>query len=158
MLIKTAFGDSLSHMKLRHGATDIAVGTKEGSTTDSLLSELHAAPYEQLRPAIQRAPFVFTSPHSGRLYPQTFLSQSRLSGAGLRRSEDAFVDRLFARVVGSGAPLIAARFPRAYVDANRAPNELDPTMFSGSLTVPVDKSSPRVNAGLGVIPRLVRDG
>src|SRR5206468_2433734 len=54
--------------------------------------------------------------------------------------------------------LLAARFPRAYVDANRAPTELDPSMFTGALSVPVDASSPRVNAGLGVIPRIVRDG
>ena len=56
-----------------------------------------------------------------------------------------------------GAPLIAARFPRAFVDANRAPGELDPAMFDAPL-VSVGPRSPRVAAGLGVIPRVVRDG
>ena len=61
-------------------------------------------------------------------------------------------------MVSLGAPLIAARFPRCYLDANRAPGELDPSMFDDVLEVPLDDGSPRVNAGLGVIPRIVRDG
>jgi len=126
--------------------------------SDPVLWDLYEKPYSLMRPAVQRAPFVFASPHSGRLYPRAFLSQSRLSGASLRRSEDAFADGLFAGAVRLGAPLIAARFPRAYVDANRAPTELDSSMFNGALSVPVDASSPRVSAGLGVIPRIVRDG
>lgn len=101
---------------------------------------------------------MFASPHSGRTYPQTFLAQSRLSGSNLRRSEDAYVDCLFADVVRLGTPLLAARFPRAYVDANRAPDELDPTMFAGPLKIHADSASPRVSGGLGVIPRIVRDG
>jgi N-formylglutamate deformylase len=81
-----------------------------------------------------------------------------LSALTLRRSEDAFVDELFAGVEGLGAPLIAARFPRAYCDVNRGPGELDPAMFSAALGLAVDAPSPRVQAGLGVIPRIVRDG
>lgn len=127
-------------------------------TADPVLADLVAAPYQLVRPATQRIPFIFASPHSGRLYPRAFLSQSRLTGANLRRSEDAYVEQLFASVVSLGAPLIAARFPRAYVDANRAPNELDPTMFIGPLALPADPTSARVCAGLGVIPKLVRDG
>jgi N-formylglutamate amidohydrolase len=125
---------------------------------DPVLENLHAAPFAVAGPAVQRIPFVFASPHSGRLYPARFLAQSRLSGASLRRSEDAFTDELFGGVVELGAPLLAARFPRAYVDANREPAELDPAMFDGPLPVAADASSPRVQAGLGVIPRIVRDG
>jgi N-formylglutamate deformylase len=66
---------------------------------------------------------------------------------------------LFAQAgLGLGAPMIAARFPRAFLDVNRAPGELDPGLFDGALTEPVDAPSPRVQAGLGVIPRIVRDG
>jgi N-formylglutamate deformylase len=61
-------------------------------------------------------------------------------------------------VVELGAPLIAARFPRAYLDVNRSPAELDAAMFEGRLPGALDTASPRVNAGLGVIPRVVRDG
>ena len=102
-------------------------------------------------------PFIFASPHSGRVYPSSFAESSRLDPISLRRSEDAFVDELFDSVIELGAPLIAARFPRAFVDANRAPGELDPAMFDAPL-VAVGPRSPRVAAGLGVIPRVVRDG
>ncbi|MBV9570798.1 MAG: N-formylglutamate amidohydrolase [Alphaproteobacteria bacterium] len=132
--------------------------TPGGPPVDGLLTTLHAAPYVISRPAARLNPFVFASPHSGRLYPESFLRQSRLSALALRRSEDAHVDDLFAGVPELGAPFIAARFPRAYIDANRAPGELDETMFDGPLHVPVEQISARVNAGLGVIPRVVRDG
>jgi N-formylglutamate deformylase len=125
---------------------------------DAALALLQAEPFRVLRPARQTLPFVFASPHSGRIYPASLVEKSRLNALTLRRSEDAFVDELFAGVTGMGAPLIAARFPRAYCDVNRAPSELDPAMFSGPLRVAVDTPSPRVTAGLGVIPRIVRDG
>jgi N-formylglutamate deformylase len=119
---------------------------------------LYARPMEIARPALHTAPFIFASPHSGRLYPASFVAQSRLSATSLRRSEDAYVEELFEGAVALGAPLIAARFPRAYLDVNRSQSELDPTMFDGPLTLAHEPSSPRVQAGLGVIPRIVRDG
>jgi N-formylglutamate deformylase len=125
---------------------------------DAALALLCSEPFQTLRPARHTIPFVFASPHSGRVYPRALLENSRLDALTLRRSEDAFVDELFASVPKLGAPLIAARFPRAYCDVNRAPGELDPAMFSGPLNMPVDPPSPRVLAGLGVIPRIVRDG
>jgi len=125
---------------------------------DEVLAELVAAPFSLARPAKQRAPFVFASPHSGRLYPPSFVEKSRLSATSLRRSEDAFVEELFSTAVALGAPFIAARFPRAYLDVNRAPTELDTMMFDGQLDTAVDQPSARVAAGLGVIPRIVRDG
>ena len=66
--------------------------------------------------------------------------------AALRRAEDAFVDELFAAAPGLGIPLLAARFPRSYVDANREPYELDPGMFEGPL--PRGAQSPH-DAGRG---------
>lgn len=116
------------------------------------------APYRLDRPARQIVPFLFASPHSGRSYPASLLEKSRLDAISLRRSEDAFVDELFAGVVGLGAPLLAAQFPRAFLDVNRSMSELDAGMFDAPLGLPVDAPSPRVTAGLGVIPRIVRDG
>src|ERR1700760_3324179 len=116
------------------------------------------APCHLERPARQTVPFVFASPHSGRSYSDSLLARTRLDATTLRRSEDAFVDELFAGVVGLGAPLLAAEFPRAFLDVNRSSTELDASMFNGALGVPVDAPSPRVAAGLGVIPRIVRDG
>jgi N-formylglutamate amidohydrolase len=128
------------------------------SIGDAALAGLHAEPFRLALPPEQTVPFVFASPHSGRLYPESFLAGSRLNPINLRRSEDAFVDELFGSAVDLGAPLIAARFPRAYLDVNRSPAELDAAMFDGRLALAVDATSPRVNAGLGVIPRIVRDG
>lgn len=125
---------------------------------DGLLAALCHEPFLIRRPEVQAVPFVFASPHSGRVYPAEFVARSRLSALSLRRSEDAFVDELFAPALSTGAPFISANFPRAFVDANRSPAELDTTMFEGDLGVAVDAVSPRVSAGLGVIPRIVRDG
>lgn len=110
------------------------------------------------QPARQLVPLVFASPHSGRDYPAEFVAQSRLDARMLRRSEDSFVDELYAGVVDLGAPLIAALFPRAYCDPNREPYELDPAMFSGALPEHANTRSPRVLAGLGTIARVVASG
>src|SRR5262247_728503 len=81
----------------------------------SILAEL-TPPFTLLRPEEQLSPIVFCSPHSGRIYPKAFLEASRLDARTLRKSEDCYVDELFEPVVALGAPLIAARFPRAYLD------------------------------------------
>lgn len=123
-----------------------------------MTAESDPGPFRLDRPARQTVPFLFASPHSGRRYPPSLLEKSRLDAITLRRSEDAFVDELFAGVVGLGAPLLAAQFPRAFLDVNRSSTELDAGMFSTPLGLPVDAPGPRVTAGLGVIPRIVRDG
>src|SRR5690348_13802097 len=125
---------------------------------DMALAGLIAQPFQVIRPQIHTLPFVFASGHSGRCYPQRLIAESRLDALTLRRSEDAFVDELFTGVAGLGAPLIAAAFPRAYCDVNRAISELDAGMFDARLEIAVDTPTPRVTAGLGVIPRIVRDG
>ncbi len=103
-------------------------------------------------------PLVVASPHSGADYPDDFLAAARLDPLTLRRSEDSFVDEIFAAAPDLGAPLIAARFPRAYLDANREPWELDPTMFTDLLPSFVNARSPRVRMGLGTIARVVASG
>lgn len=110
------------------------------------------------RAAEQRVPFVFNSPHSGRHYPERFIGLSRLDPHTIRRSEDCYVDELFACVHSLGAPLLAAHFPRAYLDVNREPWELDPRMFLDPLPPYANIRSPRVAGGLGTIPRLVGEG
>ena len=112
-------------------------------------------PFTVLSPRVVATPFVFCSPHSGRVYPRAFLAASRLDAAALRKSEDCFVDELFASVAGLGAPLIAARFPRAYIDVNREPYELDPELFNEPLPSFANTQSVRVVGGLGTIARIV---
>ena len=104
------------------------------------------------RPASQETSVIFASPHSGRDYPPDFLAASQLDTAQLRSSEDAYVDRLFARAPLYGAPLLCALAPRAYVDLNRAVDELDPAVIEG---IGRAAHNPRISSGLGVIPRVV---
>jgi N-formylglutamate amidohydrolase len=115
-------------------------------------------PIVVLRPAPQTIPVIFASPHSGRAYPDEFLAAARLDALGLRRSEDSFVDELFAAAPEHGAPLLSATFPRAYCDANRERWELDPAMFADALPPWVNTTSARVGAGLGTIARVVASG
>ena len=110
------------------------------------------------RPAAARLPLILASPHSGCDYPADFLAASRLDPVALRRSEDSFVDELFAAAPSLGAPLLSARFPRAYLDVNREAYELDPAMFSDALPEFVNARSPRVRMGLGTIARIVANG
>lgn len=119
---------------------------------------LLSLPISLRRPAQQSAPLVFASPHSGTSYPPEFVAAARLDAVGLRRSEDSFVDELFADAPAFGAPLLAATFPRAFCDANREAWELDPAMFEDPLPGWVNTASPRVGAGLGTIPRVVASG
>jgi N-formylglutamate amidohydrolase len=113
---------------------------------------------EVIRPTRQTLPMVFASPHSGQLYPDEFVQGSNLDPLSLRRSEDSFVDRLFAAAPAHGAPLLRALFPRAFCDPNREPYELDPAMFEDDLPAFANTRSPRVAAGLGTIARVVANG
>ena len=115
-------------------------------------------PFTLTRPAGASGPVIFASPHSGRDYPADFVAAARLDPMSLRRSEDSFVDELFADAPGYGAPLLAANFPRAFCDANREPWELDPAMFAETLPPWVNTASARVSAGLGTLARVVASG
>jgi len=119
---------------------------------------VHGRPCDIRAPVEQTVPVIFSSPHSGRIYPPAFVAQSRLDPVRLRRSEDAFIDEIFAAAPAHGAPLLRARFPRAYVDPNREAFELDPAMFEDSLPDYVNTTSARVAAGLGTIARVVTSG
>ena len=107
------------------------------------------------RPEARTTSVVFASPHSGRDYPRSFLRQSVLDASQIRSSEDAFVDLLFADVPRYGAPFIAAKAPRAFLDLNRGPDEFDSALIEG---VRRTAHNPRIASGLGVIPRVVANG
>ncbi len=115
-------------------------------------------PFVVEAPPRQTAAVVFASPHSGAVYPPGFVAAARIDALTLRRSEDAFVDELFSIAPAQGAPLLKALFPRAYVDPNREPWELDPAMFADDLPDWVNTRSTRVHAGLGTIARVVANG
>lgn len=112
-------------------------------------------PYTLTMPARRTTPVVFSSPHSGRDYSRAFRRAAVLGQRALRSSEDAFIDLLFADAPLFGAPLLAAVAPRAYLDLNRGPDELDPALVRGVKTA---QQNPRIASGLGVIPRVVSGG
>ena len=133
-------------------------GAGSGSFMSAAEDFSATTPFAVSQPASQRVPFVLNSPHSGRHYPPRFLAMSRLDACAIRRSEDCYVDELFGGGVGLGAPMLAANFPRAYLDVNREPWELDPRMFDEKLPPHANTRSARVAGGLGTVPRLVGEG
>jgi N-formylglutamate amidohydrolase len=115
---------------------------------------MHPA-FSLVSPPETTASVVVASPHSGRHYPLAFLRESLLDECAIRSSEDAFMDLLVEAAPRLGAPLLAAEYPRAYIDLNRSPDELDPSVIEGVGRV---VQTPRISSGLGVIPRVVANG
>ena len=125
---------------------------------DNSRHETGEAVLDLRRPMHCAVPLVIASPHSGADYPDDLIASARLDRLTLRRSEDCFVDEIFAAAPQLGAPLLAARFPRAYLDVNREAWELDPAMFADALPGFVNARSPRVRLGLGTIAKIVASG
>ena len=96
-------------------------------------------------------PLILASPHSGRQYPDAFLEMTKLSAQQLRIGEDAFIDRLISRLSKYGIPVLSAKFPRCFVDLNRAPDEIPPGHAPKHMIGKKPISS-RARAGLGVVP------
>lgn len=125
---------------------------------DAVAAEGRAPAFEIRHAGGPATPLVFASPHSGRFYPEDLIAASSLDAAAIRRSEDAFVDVLAGCGPAHGAPLISARYARAYIDVNREPYELDPGMFEDDLPAFARGRTARVAAGLGAIAKVVGDG
>jgi N-formylglutamate amidohydrolase len=107
-------------------------------------------------PAVGVTPLVFASPHSGDIYPDDLGADPALPPASLRSAEDALIDRIAAPAAERiGAPLLCGLYGRAYVDLNRAPDDLDPLAVAGLEGL---EPGARARAGYGVIPRLTGDG
>jgi N-formylglutamate amidohydrolase len=114
--------------------------------------------FEVEAPVLQNSPVVYCSPHSGSDYPEYFLEISQLDLLTLRQSEDCFIDEIFGAAPMLGSPLLKANFPRAYLDVNREPYELDPSMFEDSLPTYANTTSYRVAGGFGTVARMVAQG
>lgn len=121
------------------------------------MAKFETEPFAIERPTRLRFPAVFSSPHSGCEYPESFLKSSKLCPRTLRTSEDCYIAELFSGVTKLGCPLLHANFPRAYLDANREPYELDQAMFADALPAFANTVSARVSGGLGTIPRIVAE-
>jgi N-formylglutamate amidohydrolase len=133
----------------------IVVGFGPVPVAEKLVINFEENPVRVLLPEKWTMPLVFSSPHSGNVYPQAFVDQTCLSPQDLRQSEDYNVHALFEDAPHFGAPLLHAHFPRAYCDVNREAYEIDPDMFKGPLPQKTNINSPRVIAGIGTIPKMV---
>ena len=131
-----------------------------GRRADPVLAALLAEPFRIHRPAGQTVPFVFASPHSGRLYPDSLVAESRLDALDACAAPKTPSSTSCSPASPAlGAPLIAARFPRAYCDVNRAAERTRRRHVRRRAgRCRSMRPAPRVAAGLGVIPRIVRDG
>jgi N-formylglutamate deformylase len=101
------------------------------------------------------APVVFDSPHSGIEYPEDF--GHAVHRTLLRQAEDTDVDDLYSEVPRLGATLIAARFPRSYVDANRSMLDIDNQLFASPWPGPIS-DNPKIALGIGLIWRVLDSG
>src|SRR3546814_3195627 len=66
--------------------------------------------------------------------------------------EDLLVDHLIEEAVGRNVHTITNNYARAWIDLNRRETELDPRQLSPRPAAHIDQRSPRVVAGLGLIP------
>jgi len=119
-----------------------------------------AAPFRSapLRVHVPRAtvvPLVLDSPHSGEHYPDDF--DHAPPRAVVRQAEDTHVGRLYASAPSHGAALLEATFPRAYLDANRSLEDIDPELLADGWERPLAPSG-KTAKGIGLVWRVARDG
>ncbi len=114
-------------------------------------AEIPASAFRLLAPHGDEAPVIFDSPHSGLEYPPDF--QPDAPRRAILTTWDAFVDELFVGVPSAGATLLAATFPRAYIDANRAETDIDPALLDAPWPGPVEITD-YTRRGMGLIRRL----
>ncbi len=101
------------------------------------------------RPDPARAlPLLFDSPHSGNVFPDDM--RAELSRHDLRSGEDAFIDELYEPAVDAGAVLLAATFPRTYIDANRSEADIEVGALGGEWPHPVVNSG-KIARGSGLV-------
>jgi N-formylglutamate amidohydrolase len=106
-------------------------------------------------PRAPEVPLVFDSPHSGTEYPADFGYSCPL--AALRSSEDLYVEDLFGAAPEHGATLLAALFPRCYIDVNRALADLDPALLAEPWPDPLAPGE-KTKLGIGLVRRFAKPG
>lgn len=107
------------------------------------------------RPSGAPVPLVLDSPHSGTRYPDDF--GAAVGREQLRASEDSFVDELYSAGPGLGATLIAAEFPRSYIDPNRSLLDIDASLLEAPWPGPAIPSR-KTQLGIGLIWRMLDSG
>lgn len=109
-------------------------------------------PFFRVGPERPLSPVVLSVPHAGRDYAPVLLQAARIGQSALETLEDRLVDRLVWRATAAGATAIVARAPRAEIDLNRDPREIDPALVVPPLASGNVVQSARTRGGLGLIP------
>ena len=101
-------------------------------------------------------PLVLDSPHSGFSFPADF--DAVVSEADLRDGEDCFVDQLYLPATELGVPLLAAVYPRTYLDANRHAGDIDLELVEGGRWPHQYVPSGKAVIGKALVWRTLDDG
>lgn len=112
-------------------------------------------PYTLTPPTAPAVPLVCDSPHSGTAYPEDF--RHAVPRALLRRGEDTDVEALWGAVPAVGGTLLAAHFPRTYIDTNRTEDDLDPELLDGPWPAPLHPGE-KTRLGFGLVWRNIGAG
>lgn len=107
--------------------------------------------------AAARLPVLVAVPHAGRDYPDEIAVNARVPQQVLERLEDRHADMLAVQAAASGCAMLVAHVARAWVDLNRAPNEIDPQMILDAPRTAFSQPSAKVRGGLGLVPRRLAD-
>jgi N-formylglutamate deformylase len=112
-------------------------------------------PFDLVRPEAGAIPLLVDSPHSGTDYPDDF--RPAAPRELLAQAEDSHVDRLAASAPRHGATFLAARFPRSYIDVNRALDDIDPALLDGTWPTPLNPGE-KTDLGIGLIRKVATPG
>jgi N-formylglutamate amidohydrolase len=104
---------------------------------------------------VPRRALVLDSPHSGWRMPPDF--GAALPAEALRDGEDCYIDALWAPAAARGIPLLAAQFPRTYIDANRHAADIDPALLAEPWPGEV-RASGKARIGKALVWRTLDDG
>jgi N-formylglutamate amidohydrolase len=111
--------------------------------------------FEIYGPKLAALPLILDSPHSGHDFPDDF--GAAVSETELREGEDCFVDELYAGGPELGAPLLAALWPRTYLDPNRHAGDVDLELLQGPWPGEY-RPSGKARVGKALIWRTLEDG
>lgn len=112
-------------------------------------------PVRIIEPIGAEVPVLVDSPHSGMEWPADF--DTVAPAEAIRTTWDAFVDELWSGAPSAGATLVAATFPRAYIDANRASDDIDPDLLAEPWPEPLTPTAYSAR-GMGLIRRSALPG
>lgn len=150
-----ALAEYLNHANLQPGRPTLMTSTRSAAPASPASAVVPAAPtpfapFTLQTPESGSLPLVGDSPHSGTVYPDDF--GHVLPFDELRVGEDTDVHVLWQALPSVGATLLAARFPRSYIDPNRDVEDIDPTMLSAPWPGPLAPSE-KTRLGIGLIWR-----